>query len=203
MSNLIIDLCQKVIKGGIDTCKTWGEGECTGIRCEQDHCPFAYGLLCNLGNENKRVEIANKYLFENGIEVEEDNKMQEKTFQEVIATIKEREIWVCEKFNRKIIKADDGIIEIRKINNETFDHISALLFSDEKYKLQRKEFTFEEAFKAYEDGIKVESVFSGISYEKANSVSLDIVGEYSVTLENEKELMFSIGEIRGKWYINN
>lgn len=135
--------------------------------------------------------------------VEEDKEMLEKTFQEVIATIKEREIWVCEKINRKIIKADDGIIEIRGLNDEIFDNVVALLFSDEKYKLQRKEFTFEEAFKAYEDGIKVESVFSGISYEKANSVSLDIVGEYSVTLENEKELMFSIGEIRGKWYINN
>ena len=59
-------------------------------------------------------------------------EVQEKTFREVIATIKEREVWVCEKYDRKIIKGDDGIIEIRKLNNKTFDHITALIIGDEK-----------------------------------------------------------------------
>lgn len=131
--------------------------------------------------------------------IKEENEMQEKTFREVIADIKEREVWICEKFNRKIIKGDDGVIEIRKLNDETFDNISGLIFNDEKYKLQRQQYSFEESFKAYEEGKEIESCYSQYKYKKEGGLDL-----YSKT-ENEwyGEDSFEIDEIRGKWYINN
>ena len=131
--------------------------------------------------------------------VKEDNKMKEKTFREVIADIKEREVWICEKFNRKINKGDDGVIEIRKLNDETFDNISGLIFNDEKYKLQRQQYSFEESFKAYEKGKEIESCLSGYKYKK-----IDNIDHHSITGNKwGKEESFEIDEIRDKWYINN
>lgn len=130
-------------------------------------------------------------------------ELKEKTFREVIADIKEREVWICEKFNRKIIKGDDGVIEIRKLNDGTFDNISGLIFNDEKYKLQRQQYTFEEAFKAYEEGKEIESCeecrFKLI--DKDTILIIDCVGD-EMEYSNAKDL-FSVKEIRGKWYINN
>lgn len=137
--------------------------------------------------------------------VEEDKEMLEKTFQEVIATIKEREIWVCEKINRKIIKADDGIIEIRGLNDEIFDNVVALLFSDEKYKLQRKAYTFAEAFKAYEEGEEIESCVNGIKFKKKETTEGDIQDFYFGKHEKVwwRFVGFDLELMRGKWYINN
>lgn len=122
-----------------------------------------------------------------------------KTFREVITDIKEREVWICEKFNRKIIKGDDGVIEIRALNDKTFDNISALIFNDEIYELQRQQYSFKEAFKAYEEGWEIESCYNQYKYKKINGIDL-----YSKT---ENDLYdadsFGINEIRGKWYINN
>lgn len=115
--------------------------------------------------------------------VKEDN--MKKTFREVIADIKEREVWICEKFNRKIIKGDDGVIEIRKLNDKTFDNISGLIFNDEKYELQRQQYLFEEAFKAYEEGKEIQSVATEKIYHK------------------EKDFLFASYEISQKWYIND
>lgn len=192
MSNLIIDLCQKVIKGGIDTCKTWGEGECTGIRCEQDHCPFAYGLLCNLGNENKRVEIANKYLFENGIEVEEDNKMQEKTFREVIADIKEGETWVN-------VIAPISYIRLRENGVLDFNENEGVNLNC-KYTLRRKEYTFAEAFKAYEEGAEIESnLYRYKRIDNEDTFFNETIKDWYMI----PSLNIELSEIRGTWYINN
>lgn len=132
--------------------------------------------------------------------IKEENKMQEKTFREVIADIKEREVWICEKFNRKIIKGDDGVIEIRKLNDETFNNTSALIFNDEKYKLQRKEYTFEEAFKAYEEGKEIESCYTGTKYKFEKLI-------YFYKRKNIEDWQLhgemQLNEIRSKWYINN
>ena len=150
-----------------------------------------YHLIDDLG----RDIFFNKERFE---VIKEENKM-EKTFREVIADIKEREVWICEKFNRKIIKGDDGVIEIRKLNDETFDNISGLIFNDEKYKLQRQQYSFEEAFKAYEKGKEIESCLSGYKYKK-----IDNIDHHSITGNKwGKEESFEIDEIRDKWYINN
>lgn len=158
-------------------------------------CEDSYLTLVEVYKVIKEDKRSYKIITNNGMQVlynkerfeivEEDNEMQEKTFREVITDIKEREVWICEKFNRKIIKGDDGVIEIRKLNDETFDNISAILFRDEIYMLQRKQYSFEEAFKAYEDGKEIESCCSKFKFFK-----------------NEDD-SFDADEIRGKWYINN
>ena len=122
-----------------------------------------------------------------------------KTFREVMTDIKEREVWICETLNRKIIKGDDGVIEIRKLNDKTFDNISALIFNDEIYELQRQQYSFKEAFKAYEEGKEVESCYSQYKYKKINGV--DLYSKFENVLCDADS--FGINEIRGKWYINN
>lgn len=127
--------------------------------------------------------------------VEEDNKMQEKTFREVIADIKEGEIW--ESVNKEIRCYPNGI----KISHIKKGRCTPAMYmeSDNKYKLKRKEYTFEEAFKAYEEGKIIESCYSQFKYKRANGVDL-----YSRTENNwYEENNFEIDEIRGKWYINN
>lgn len=131
-------------------------------------------------------------------EIVKDDNMK-KTFREVITDIKEREVWICEKFNRKIIKGDDGVIEIRALNDKTFDNISALIFNDEIYELQRQQYSFKEAFKAYEEGWEIESCYNQYKYKKINGIDL-----YSKTENDLYDVdSFGINEIRGKWYINN
>lgn len=126
---------------------------------------------------------------------EVNEEVQEKTFQEVIATIKEGEVWECSDI--KIIK-DCNSIQLLGISRDTvFCDIS------KSFKLQRKEYTFEEAFKAYEEGKEIESCeecrFKLI--DKDTTLIIDCVGD-EMEYSNKREL-FSVKEIRGKWYINN
>ena len=102
----------------------------------------------------------------------------EKTFREVIADIKEGEVW--ENENRKITINDLGEIFIK-------DKITGLRSFNPKvkYKLQRREYTFEEAFKAYEEGKEIQSASTDKIYHK------------------EKDFLFASYEISKKWYINN
>ena len=117
--------------------------------------------------------------------------MKEKTFREVIATIKEGETWVNDIAPISYIRRrEDGILDFNE--NEGIN-----LFCT--YTLQKKQYTFEEAFKAYEEGKEIESCYSQYKYKKEGGLDL-----YSKT-ENEwyVEDRFEIDEIRGKWYINN
>lgn len=148
----------------------------------------SYKIITNNGMQ----VLYNKERFEI---VEEDNKMQEKTFREVIADIKEGEIW--ESVNKEIRCYPNGI----KISHIKKGRCTPAMYmeSDNKYKLKRKEYTFEEAFKAYEEGKIIESCYSQFKYKRANGVDL-----YSRTENNwYEENNFEIDEIRGKWYINN
>ena len=126
--------------------------------------------------------------------LKEKNKI-EKTFREVIADIKEEEVWenelmLIKKINSYIyIENKNGWIECKCIT----------IREDLIFTLQRKEYTFEEAFKAFEEGKEIESCYSQYKYKKEGGLDL-----YSKT-ENEwyVEDRFEIDEIRGKWYINN
>lgn len=126
--------------------------------------------------------------------IKEENKM-EKTFREVIADIKEGEVWECR--SKYIQRFADGIQIYHKEKGKSTP--SMLMRNNDKFKLQRKEYTFEEAFKAYEEGKEIESCYSQCKYKKEGGLDL-----YSKT-ENEwyGEDNFEIDEIRGKWYINN
>ena len=121
----------------------------------------------------------------------------EKTFREVIADIKEGQAW------------DDGSMEIRKEKGEIvieFEYAVNRAYFDEvaRFKLQRKEYTFEEAFKAYEEGKEIED-YRGTKYKK-----IDNEDHYKMEFEeefnrkaSEGDYWFGFDEIRGKWYIND
>ena len=132
--------------------------------------------------------------------IKEDKEMIEKTFREVIATIKEGEIWENEIYS--ISKDADGLSIKRLdkyIQKDIKDTPYMYLYDKKLFELQRKQYTFEEAFKAYEEGKEIESCYSQYKYKKEGGLDL-----YSKT-ENEwyVEDRFEIDEIRGKWYINN
>lgn len=122
----------------------------------------------------------------------------EKTFREVIADIKEGETW---------IQKDKGYI-VSKIANFGGDIVIELdgsksVFGTKgTYMLERKEYSFDEAFKAYEEGKAIESIFSGIKYKKKNEECYmwfsDTVGEWEE--EGILNLDFIYKEIRNKWY---
>lgn len=109
-----------------------------------------------------------------------------KTFREVIADIKEGEVW--ESHCKKIIGFKDGDFEIRDNDGHKFGNAVSIR-SANKYRLKRKEYTFEEAFKAYEEGKEIESLDSNKKYyqDRSNEGLIDYL---------------NIEEIRGKWYIN-
>lgn len=126
--------------------------------------------------------------------IKEENKM-EKTFREVIADIKEGEVW--EGRSKYIKRFADGIQIYHKEKGKSTP--SMLMSNNDKFKLQRKEYSFAEAFKAYEEGKEIESCYSQYKYKKEGRLDL-----YSKT-ESEwyEEDNFEIDEIRGKWHINN
>lgn len=128
-------------------------------------------------------------------EIVKDDSMR-KTFREVIADIKEGEVW--ESHCKKIIGFKDGDFEIRDNDGHKFGNAVSIR-SANKYRLKRKEYTFEEAFKAYEEGKEIESRYNQYKYKK-----IDGVDAYSKTKNDlYKADSFGINEIRGKWYINN
>lgn len=122
----------------------------------------------------------------------------EKTFREVIKDIKPGEIW--ENENRKITINDLGEIFIE-------DKITGLRSFNPKvkYKLQRREYTFEEAFKAYEEGKEIESIRTKDKFKKKDDAQLFYKFEYMEKwlIMSEDTATFSIDVIRDKWYIND
>lgn len=109
---------------------------------------------------------------------------RELTFREVMAQIKEGEVWE-DVMNKNITISKNGI------NLNGLDWTNSMFMSfDSKFKLQRKEYTFEEAFKSYEEGKEIESCEDGEIYNK---------------LKEDKGIdkLFNASQIRGKWYINN
>nr|WP_302597857.1 hypothetical protein [uncultured Cellulosilyticum sp.] len=78
--------------------------------------------------------------------------MKELTFREVIANIKEGEVW---EGKYKKIYIQNSTLFVENINSN-FDGVIAVGFVlDEIYKLKRKKYSFAEAFKAYEEGKEI------------------------------------------------
>lgn len=127
--------------------------------------------------------------------VKEENKM-EKTFREVIADIKEGETW---------IQKDKGYI-VSKIANFGGDIVIELdgsrsVFGTKgTYTLERKEYSFDEAFKAYEEGKEIESCENGYKYLQN---TFTYPGNEQWLCFRNSEQMFTTEAIRGKWYIND
>ena len=127
----------------------------------------------------------------------------EKTFKEVIEDIKEKEIWENENFI--LMLSFDKKIKIK--HKEGFDDCVAIYIDvNSKFKLKREPHSFTEAFKAYEEGKEIESLESGYKYKQNKMFLTD---GYKMFLTDgwydfyDHKGIFSLKEIRGKWYINN
>lgn len=136
-----------------------------------------------------------------------EDKM-EKTFKEVIADIKEGEVWECTRKNARVKTirmsgdGDNSVIAF-DYGREIIEVRSAIKGTD-RFKLKRKEYTFEEAFKAYEEGKEIESCIEGQRYKKEGGEDyyFDFNKEKYILLEWDKDI-FTITSIRNKWYIND
>ena len=132
------------------------------------------------------------YMWTDEMLEEVKKEAQQKTFREVIADIKEGEVW--ESRSKYIRRFTNAIQIYHKENGRSTP--SMLMSNNDKFKLQRKEYTFEEAFKAYEEGKEIESCYSGVKY-------LIQHGGSDCYSDGRKTNLIEFNEIRGKWYINN
>ncbi len=122
------------------------------------------------------------YWEEEELELYKEDKM-EKTFKEVIANIKEGEVWENNKINL-VIKLIEGRIYIGdRYDNEVDGFIGQYIPLTLKFELQRKKYSFEEAFKAYKEGRIPESAINGQILDSHSRIDMRI--------------------IEGKWYIND
>lgn len=130
--------------------------------------------------------------------------MKELTFKEVIADIKEGEVWENNKMNL-VIKLIEGRIYIGdRYENEVVGFIGQYIPLTLKFELQRKKYSFEEAFKAYEEGKEIENIVTKYKFKKSNDGMIKITQRSgNITLTNESSVFVTIDEIRGKWYIND
>lgn len=160
--------------------------------------PFRYEVVDDLG----RYIYFNRERFE---EFKEDKEVQEKTFREVSATIKKDEVWSDGIY--EISKDEDGI-KIKRLDKyvqEDKNKIPFMYFyDDKKFVLKRKQYSFEEAFKAYEEGKEIQSCFKNFKIKKLNNKPHYIYKHMSEWdyVDNDDTLL-SIEEIQGKWYIND
>lgn len=191
------DFLKECNKQGI----TWTDGDkTTEINCwfwHEKNTSYA----CSCG-KSKLVFDFLEYHKDKGLEIIkwEIDKMKELTFKEVIANIKEGQIW---ESDIKIIKcSNNGNISVRSksdINSQIMN-----FNKDNLYKLKREEYTFQEAFKAYEEGKEIENIVTKYKFKKSNDGMIKITQRSgNITLTNESSVFVTIDEIRGKWYIND
>lgn len=130
------------------------------------------------------------------IEEKESNNMKELTFREVIANIKEGEVW--ENDTERIIGLGFGGIKIEWLKGDR--DVINLNFG---YTIKRPQYTFQEAFKAFEEGKEIESCESGFKYEIYEDATKIKRKDYKTIYEHKAVKIFSTEEIKGKWYIND
>lgn len=126
----------------------------------------------------------------------EIDTMEELNFQEVIANIKEGETWDSGFI---IIKMTDRHIDI-EFNYAPMGDVYSIR-KDMKFKLKRKEYSFQEAFKAYEEGKEIESKYNTIRYKKIKNELTCFSKYYGSWVKSD--VGFSVNSIREKWYIND
>lgn len=135
---------------------------------------------------------------------QEVKEMNELTFKDVIENIKDGESYraIYEKGlgNRPTITRNQNSIEIDfPLKTDCY-----LFTGDMLFELVRKAYTFEEAFRAYEEGKEIECCYGGQKLKKENEK------DYYFNYDKEEyvplsfdEAFFDIATIRSEWYIND
>lgn len=184
----------------LNECDKQGIAWTDGDKTTEINCWFWHkkntSYACSCG-KSKLVFDFLGYHKDKGLEIIkwEIDRMKELTFKEVIANIKEGEVWDSENNSCDIrIERGQTGISIRDFKGNAL-----VWFSDRfKFKLKRKEYTFEEAFKAYEEGNEIESI--SYRYKKINEQDKYYSKLAKEWIENDT---FGVDEIKGKWYIND
>lgn len=120
-----------------------------------------------------------------------------KTYREVIKDIKKGERWIGEYF--AIYMKMNGTLCI--YFHKTSKNCGGIVIEEsDMFTLQRQEYDFIEAWKAYKEGKEIKSLESGDKLKLIDGKDM-----FFWTYENEWEEIKSIqyDEINGKWYIND
>ena len=126
----------------------------------------------------------------------------EKTFKEVMNTIKEGETWVSKNQSRRLARIQKLYDNISFVFNNTYTDVAVNL--NDVYVLERKKYSFEEAMKALKEGKEIESCNSETRYIISSKQ-----GGYILFYDTERKewltafRMFGHSEIFGSWYIND
>ena len=126
----------------------------------------------------------------------------EKTFKDVMNTIKEGETWINKCKDRRLTKIQKSYNSIIFESDKEYINVGVNL--NDIFVLDKKKYTFEEAMKALKKGDIIESCYSGTKY--VMSPKGDETVKYFDTEYNEwitEYHMFGHNEIFGDWYINN
>lgn len=131
-------------------------------------------------NDVKEQCTYGKDLFE--IVGEKENKTMEKTFKEVMEG-KEDVVYIREN-DKVLFKVLNGVLMVKGIVSWEKAACTTFLI-DSTFTLLRKEVTFTEAFKSYEEGKEIESCENKERFSKAL-----------------RQYTFNCEQIKGKWFIN-
>ena len=134
----------------------------------------------------------------------EIDTMKELKSLEVMVNIKEGQAYKCTRKNARVKAIKRKIVD----NKDVIEFLVAgkcgyssfAIEVDDTFTLHRKEYTFQEAFKAYEEGKEIESVYSGCRYKKEKGKGKDTFMYLADWMEFDS---IELEEIRGKWYIND
>ena len=137
----------------------------------------------------------------------EIDTMKELKSLEVMANIEEGQAYKCTRKNARVKAIKRKIID----NKDVIEFLVAgkcgyssfAIEVDDTFTLHRKEYTFQEAFKAYEEGKEIESLLNGLKLKKkcGKDYYYDYAKEKYVCIECID--IFTIDSIREKWYIND
>ena len=174
----------------------WNDGDkTTEINCWFWHKKNT-SYACSCG-KSKLVFDFLEYHKDKGLEIIkwEIDRMKELTFKEVIANIKDGEVWENASLARNLKEINRKGRLIRFVFTDT-DRGSFAIYNDDTFILQRKEYSFEEAFKAYEEGKEIESCYTATKFCENEYLKNDVYAEWKLGVR------FKVDEIKGKWYIN-
>lgn len=135
----------------------------------------------------------------------EIDTMKELKSLEVMVNIKEGQAYKCTRKNARVKAIKRKIVDNKDVIEFLVDgkcgYSSFAIEVDDTFTLHRKEYTFQEAFKAYEEGKEIESDFNCYKYKKINGKDMRL--KYMKEEWEENFGGFDMLEIRGVWYIND
>ncbi len=202
MEDKMLKICDEILDEKWDSsCDI----SCGGIGCE--NCFFGDTFeVCDNRDTVMFKFLAKGYKDKHQANIIKESNM-EKTFKgwEILKLISEKQI----ENKTNLIDNDgsyytviDGYLLDGKHDrfNYTYETTSSLIL-DRTFSIVRKEYTFEEAFKSYEEGKEIESCETGARFKKIDNK--DMLYMPDINMFSSLGRGFNIDEVRGKWHINN